>query len=389
MAGEIRTVSPHMFFRASAFAVLLLLSLDDEIRAVEAQTDSCDSDLSSFLPFPFNSSSALTCRPVWNTFVLRYSKAPDNVLNIVLSAVYTSGWVGLGFSRDGMMVGSSAMVGWIGKESRAHIRQYFLRGQSSSEVRVNEGQLLGTDVSPAVVLNGATIYLAFQLKFLAPITQQSLLFAFGAATPHHYRLKEHEDKTSVFFDFSAGTSSISSYPHQLKKAHGALAIFAWGVLLPVGAIFARYFRQFDPLWYYLHAVIQFAGFLIALASLVAGVSLYNKLHVNVLAHRGLGIFVFVLAILQVLAFFLRPEKDSKVRRYWNWYHHWVGRIALFLAAVNIVLGIQVGGAGNGWKGGYGFCLAVIIITVSVLEVMLCLRGPKKAAEPPSFQMPPQ
>lgn len=71
------------------------------------------------------------------------------------------------------------------------------------------------------------------------------------------------------------------------------------MLLPVGAIFARYFRQWDPLWYYLHLAIQFLGFLIVLSSLVAGVSLYDKIHANVLAHRGLGIFVFVLLILQV------------------------------------------------------------------------------------------
>lgn len=90
---------------------------------------------------------------------------------------------------------------------------------------------------------------------------------------------------------------------------------------------------------------------------------------------------------QVIAFFLRPDKDSKVRKFWNWYHHWVGRLALFLAAVNIIIGIRVGGAGNGWKGGYGFSLAVILITVIVLEVMLWM-GSKKSADPPAFQMHP-
>lgn len=111
----------------------------------------------------------------------------------------------MGFSKDGMMVGSSAMVGWMGKE-RAHIRQYYLRGQSPSDVVVNQGQLLGTNVPEVVVLNGAKIYLAFQVKFEAPVTRQPLLFAFGASHPSHYRLTEHEDKTSILFDFSAGMS---------------------------------------------------------------------------------------------------------------------------------------------------------------------------------------
>ena len=99
---------------------------------------------------------------------------------------------------------------------------------------------------------------------------------------------------------STGTSSpSSSYPYQLKKNHGALNIFGWGVLLPIGAIIARYCKQWDPLWFYLHVSIQFFGFIIGLAGIVCGIALYNKLHSSVSAHRGLGIFVFVLGILQV------------------------------------------------------------------------------------------
>lgn len=99
---------------------------------------------------------------------------------------------------------------------------------------------------------------------------------------------------------STGSSSpSSSYPYQLKRNHGALNIFGWGVLLPIGAIIARYCKQWDPLWFYLHVGIQFFGFIIGLSGIVCGVALYNKLHSSVSAHRGLGIFIFVLGILQV------------------------------------------------------------------------------------------
>ena len=73
------------------------------------------------------------------------------------------------------------------------------------------------------------------------------------------------------------------------------------MLLPIGAIVARYCRRWDPLWFYLHAGIQFVGFILGLAGIVAGVSLYNKIQANVPSHRGLGIFVLVLGILQVCA----------------------------------------------------------------------------------------
>lgn len=98
----------------------------------------------------------------------------------------------------------------------------------------------------------------------------------------------------------AGSSSGSSFPSGLKRTHGALNLFAWGVLLPIGAIIARYCRGWDPLWFYLHGGIQFVGFILGLAGVVAGVSLYGKIQADVPAHRGLGIFVLVLGILQVL-----------------------------------------------------------------------------------------
>ncbi|XP_072963219.1 cytochrome b561 and DOMON domain-containing protein At3g61750-like [Typha angustifolia] len=359
--------------------------------AAFAQTDTCGVDFPAALAVNY---SGLSCRPVWNNFVLRYSLTQDNVLSIVLSTTYTTGWVGMGFSKDGMMVGSSAMVGWIGKTGLAHIKQFYLRGQSSSEVVVNEGQLLSTDVAHKVIVDQARIYLAFQLK--NPDMQQILL-AFGASIPVNNRLTKHEDMTSLFFDFSTGSSSGSpgssgssgfSYPYNLKRTHGALNLVAWGVLLPIGSIVARYCKQWDPLWFYLHVGIQFIGFILGIAGVVAGVALYNRLHVNVAAHRGLGIFVLVLGILQVISFFVRPDKDSKMRKYWNWYHHWVGRLALFFAAVNIVLGIRVGGAGTSWKVGYGINLSVLLITVVVLEVLLWTRWSRKTdpktVPPPVF-----
>lgn len=81
------------------------------------------------------------------------------------------------------------------------------------------------------------------------------------------------------------------------------------MLLPVGAIVARYCKQWDPLWYYLHAVIQLIGFIFGLAAVVAGVALYDKLHANVTAHRGLGIFVLVLGILQVSVLIFYQSKN--------------------------------------------------------------------------------
>ena len=351
-------------------AVLVVVSAFFAPALVTAQTGSCDDPLPTELVGNY---SGMACSPVWNNFVLRYAQDGDNVLRVVLSAMYSSGWVGMAFSKDGLMVGSSAMVGWVGKKGQAHVKQFALNGKAPSMVVADRGFLVSNGHAHTVLVKQAKIYLAFQLNFDSQLKKQQVLFAFGSAIPVNDRLAEHQGKTSMTFDFTTGSSSGSSFPSGLKRTHGALNLFAWGVLLPIGAIIARYCRGWDPLWFYLHGGIQFVGFILGLAGVVAGVSLYGKIQADVPAHRGLGIFVLVLGILQILAFFLRPNKDSKYRKYWNWYHHWVGRLVLFFAAVNIVLGIKVGGAGNSWKIGYGFNLAILLITIITLEVLVWTR----------------
>ncbi|CAM0150632.1 unnamed protein product [Urochloa decumbens] len=276
---------------ASVGALLVALAV-----LAPAVTATCDDELPTQLVGNY---SGLACTPVWNTFVLRYAQGKDNVLRVVLSTMYSTGWVGMGFSKNGLMVGSSAMVGWMGKTGVAHIKQFQLQGKTPSQVVVDKGSLVSNDHDHTVLVQQAKIYLAFQLRFTQPLKSQSVLLAFGSAIPVNDRLSEHQDKTAIVFDFTTGSSSsASSFPEGLKRTHGALNLFAWGVLLPIGAIVARYCRRWDPLWFYLHTGIQFVGFILGLAGIVAGVSLYNKIQANVPAHRGLGIFVLVLGILQ-------------------------------------------------------------------------------------------
>lgn len=75
---------------------------------------------------------------------------------------------------------------------------------------------------------------------------------------------------------------------------------------------------------------------------------------------------------KVMALILRSDKASKRRKYWNWYHQWVGRLALFLGFLNIVIGLCVAEAGSARKIGYGFLAFFILATVAVLEASLDL-----------------
>lgn len=61
-------------------------------------------------------------------------------------------------------------------------------------------------------------------------------------------------------------------------------------------------------------------------------------------------------------------------------------MALFFAALNIVLGMQAAGAGNDWKTGYGFLVGIILVAVIVLEVLAYLKRSEERSLPPGFQM---
>ncbi|CAF2175794.1 hypothetical protein HID58_026688 [Brassica napus] len=352
--------------------------------------------LSDFLPPPYsNISDSMPCTPLWNTFVLRYSENRENVMTIILSALYTTGWVGVGFSRDGRMVGSSAMVGWITKKGHAKIKQYYLQGTERDQVVPDQGELQLQKVPPVVALHGAMIYLAFQVKFTVRVPRRAVILAFSSAYPSKLgRLSKHDDKITVIVDFSKAngvTSSIQTTASSEKTRHGVIAILGWGFLLPLGAILARYLRHRDPLWYYLHICIQFTGFIFGLAAVILGIQLYNRIQPDIPAHRGIGIFLLILSILQVLAFFARPRKETKMRRYWNWYHHWIGRISLFFGAVNIVFGIRMANSEeDGWRIGYGFVLSVTLLAFLVLEIFRTRGsiGSPSSHTPPSFETHP-
>ncbi|XP_049401424.1 cytochrome b561 and DOMON domain-containing protein At3g61750-like [Solanum stenotomum] len=361
----------------------MVMGVDEDAKAL------CSVNLAQFLPPPYGGLENMVCQPVWNSFLLRYSQTKDNVVTIVLSTVYTTGWVGMGFSRDGKMINSSCMVGWVNPEGQGKIRQYYVEGLTPSKIKPEKGELPLTSVPPLVYLQGATIYLAFQLKYPNRLKNQPILLAFATKYPHHHHLTVHDDKTTILFDFSSGNSfDVSAGPNDYtssRKTHGVLGILGWGLFCPFGAIFARYLGN-QKSWYYFHVSAQFIGFILGLAGVVLGVQLHNNLQVHIPAHEGIGILVLVLSILQVLAFFLRPDRDSKYRKCWNLYHGWVGRIALFFAAINIVLGMHYAGAEEGWKIGYGFLLGTIMLVCIVLETLLRLKRLDEPTHLPTYPM---
>lgn len=68
----------------------------------------------------------------------------------------------------------------------------------------------------------------------------------------------------------------------------------------------------------------------------------------------------------------RPDKSSKIRKYWNWYHHWIGRIAIAIGIGNTFYGISLGEE-DSWNIGLGVAIAVLGLTAMILEVRKRMR----------------
>ncbi|KAG0540535.1 hypothetical protein BDA96_03G417700 [Sorghum bicolor] len=365
-----------------ALVVLLLCCLCSSV-AMSQTADSCTSTstttglaaVSRLIPFD---TSNLTCFDAWISqgFILRYGKSgQNNTWSFVLSAPDGGGYISVGFSSDGAMVGSSAVAGWTTGGSGVGVaKQYRLGGTSPGSCPPDQGSLALVPGTTLLVAQSSRLYLAFQ--FTAADAQQQpppyLIYAVGpsgAQLSNNY-LVRHRSYASAAVDYATGVAaSTSAGAFNTRKWHGAMAGLGWGVLMPVGVALARYFRRHDPFWFYAHVSVQGVGFVLGAVGVAAGFKLRDDVP-GADSHQALGVAVLVFGCLQVLAFLARPDKGSKVRRYWNWYHHYVGRAAVACAVANVFIGLSIAHEATELSAFYGVFLAVGVLASVVLEVRL-------------------
>lgn len=158
--------------------------------------------------------------------------------------------------------------------------------------------------------------------------------------------------------------------HQLDAAviwHARAMVLAWAILLPLGAVAARYFkvtpqqdwpRQVDNrAWWHAHRGLQYLGAVLMLLGTALIWSERSAATSNPSAvavwHGYLGWFVVALGVLQIVSAWFRGTKggptDAKIRgdhydmtRHRLWFealHKGGGWLAVLLAILTIVLGL--------------------------------------------------
>ncbi|CAH8277937.1 unnamed protein product [Arabidopsis lyrata] len=156
-----------------------------------------------------------------------------------------------------------------------------------------------------------------------------------------------------------------------RNIHGILNGVSWGIMMPIGAIIARYLKvskSADPAWFYLHVFCQSSAYIIGVAGWATGLKLGSEsAGIQFTFHRAVGIALFCLATIQVFAMFLRPKPEHKYRVYWNIYHHTVGYTVIILAVVNVFKGLDILSPEKQWRNAYTAIIVVLGIVAAVLE----------------------
>ncbi|KAL6867292.1 hypothetical protein ACP4OV_015316 [Aristida adscensionis] len=288
----------------------------------------------------------------------------------------SGGWVAWGINTDGatQMGGSSVLVATQDGAGVVSLLETHLESTSPS---LTNGTLKFTmPVAPAAEYSGGayTIYATIALPGNA--TQQSTVWQAGPLSGGQVSAHQTSGanlQSVLRLDFLSGSTTGASQSRlHRRNIHGVLNAVSWGILIPLGAMIARYLRVFeaaDPAWFYLHIACQCSGYILGVAGWGLGLKLGSESKgTTYQPHRNIGIAIFCLATLQVFALLLRPDKKNKYRLYWNIYHHSVGYSAIVLSIINIFKGLDILKPATGWKTSY------IAIIATLGGIALCLEA---------------
>ncbi|PIL36271.1 hypothetical protein GSI_01933 [Ganoderma sinense ZZ0214-1] len=278
------------------------------------------------------------------------------------------GWMAMGFGQT--MANSPMVIMWSNSNGSITLSQR----QSSSEVMptvVSSPPRVATLDTSGSDLTGSTPKFSFTIETSGG-TSQSIIWAFGTTNPDDAsvsaNLVQHIDSGPTTIDMSTPASSSDTsdpvsdpnassgnndtplQPYQkMIVAHAILCTVGFLILLPGGALLARYTRTFTNAWFGGHWVFQFAlaGPVIT-AGVILGIDTVAKEGQPQLAdfHKRLGIALWILFYVQcVLGYVIHRWKPAsfavtKKRPVQNYGHAVFGLLIIGLAFAEVRSGFH-------------------------------------------------
>ncbi|OMO64716.1 Cytochrome b561, eukaryote [Corchorus olitorius] len=377
------TILPKLALSLSLFASLILSSY--------AQTCSNYAFSSNRV---FRSCSDL---PVLNSF-LHYNYDSSGKLEIAYrhAGISSSRWVAWAINPTSTgMVGSQALVAYQQSDGSMRV---FKSPITSYQTQMQEGDLSFdvSDLSATYANNEIIIFATLELSnngtTLNQVWQEGPL---SGNTPQMHATTGSNVQSMGTLNLLSGeagtTAGGGSSKLRKRNIHGVLNTVSWGILMPMGAIIARYlkvFKSVDPAWFYLHASCQFAAYVVGVAGWATGLKLGSESPgIQYDAHRTIGIILFSLGTLQVFALLLRPKPDHKFRLYWNIYHHLVGYTVIILSVINIFKGFDILNPDKKWKHAYIGVIVALAVNAVILEAYTWFVVVKRKRSESAAKMP--
>nr|GEU71557.1 cytochrome b561 and DOMON domain-containing protein At5g35735-like [Tanacetum cinerariifolium] len=197
----------------------------------------------------------------------------------------------------------------------------------------------------------------------------------SSGAPGAHALNSENRNSMGTVDFVTGTLAGGGAGGNIlhrRNTHGVLNAVSWGILMPMGAMIARYVKVFkvaNPAWFYMHIACQVTAYGVGVAGWGTGLKLGSDSEgVKYTSHRNIGMALFSLGTLQLFALLLRPKPDHKYRIYWNVYHAAVGYTVIALAITNVFKGLDILDPEDKWKNAYIGVLISLAAIAFILEV---------------------
>ncbi|THH02961.1 hypothetical protein EW145_g6651 [Phellinidium pouzarii] len=280
------------------------------------------------------------------------------------------------------MANSPMVIMWANNDGSVTLSQR----QAPSEVMptvVSSPPRIATAVPTLTSVTGSTPKFGYSIPANSD-TSQAIIWAFGTTNPDDSsasaNLVMHVDSGTLTLDLtnplssnssatdpassggssspSSGASSAPLLPFQkLIVAHAVVLGIAFLILLPAGALLARWLRTISPLWFRGHWIIQFylAGPLIVagIGLGVAGVSQAGAPHLAD-DHKRWGIAIFIIYLIQCalggVIHFIKPRRKMdpatgmpkvSTRPPQNYGHAVLGLLTIGLAFYQVRTGYKV------------------------------------------------
>ncbi|PRW44294.1 cytochrome b561 and DOMON domain-containing protein [Chlorella sorokiniana] len=286
----------------------------------------------------------------------------------------------------GLMIGATALAlqSCSSCLTGAQLREWLLGGTASGQMELTASLRL-FNVTAEAPAGGMAASFVQELPDGLDLTDLLLIFAAGGVFGNG-GMRKHQTYGEGTLNLNDGTvadtETHTMSVHALVVAHIWLLLAGWGVLIPAGIVIGRCLKHLDPMWFQLHRAMQSLGLVVGIAGFAIGFVIAGGWDGAFHVHRNLGLAATVLGIAQASALVTRPNKLSRWRRSWDFWHWWQGRAAAALAVANIFYGlINIENVGTGGVAAYTAVFSVIAGSGILLDGYSYVQLPPPAMTP--------